>query len=73
MVERGCHPSLAVQVLSARARDYHTLAGERALGADFVVEYLQALGSWCESLGRCQREEPPGLLVVLGNAAELVN
>lgn len=48
-------------------------AEEGALGADFLVDSVQCFGGSCVSLGRCLRVEPPGLQVILGDAAaELV-
>ena len=44
VVKGGRHSGPAVQVLPARASDDDPLAEERALGADFLVKVIQALG-----------------------------
>ena len=69
MVEGGRRACSTVPVLVARAGDHHLLAEEGALGADFLLESVQVV----DSFGRRQCVEPPGLLVVLGDAiTELV-
>ena len=67
VVKGGRHSGPAVQVLPARASDDDPLAEERALGADFLVELVQELGCFGDSLYGRQHADPPGFLVILGN------
>ena len=66
VVEGGRHSGPAVEVLSACAGDRYSLAEERALGADFLVESLQILGCSCVSFCKRPLVEVPGLLVGFG-------
>ena len=66
MVEGGRHSGPAVEVLSACAGDRYSLAEERTLGADFLVELLQGLGCYCVSSCKGPLVEVPGLRVGLG-------
>ena len=50
VVKSGRHSGSAVQVFPACAGDYHPSAEEGTLGSDFLVESVQVLGCWGESL-----------------------
>ena len=58
-VVEECHRAHStIQILAARASDHHLFA------ADFLLESVLVV----DSVGRGQCIEPPGLLVVLGDA-----
>ena len=72
VIEGGHHSGPAVEVLPARASDNDPLAEERALGADFLVEYVQVCCCVGVPLGRGQCVQLSGPMVVFDNTKALL-